>query len=444
MRKRRATSLLVTLSLGLMAGILSCDTESNIEDPDLSYFVKYYGGDGDQSGVDMLALNDGTLILLGNSIHSNADPDNAADTRDIYLARINSDGDILWEKMFHDDISIATDLEPTADGNFVVLADYRETPGGLSKIKILKVSPDGVMLDSAKNTFGTLANDFSRSISLLEDGGFMIAGSTDLPLLTANPSDPDPDPSDFLNFRFDQNLEVYTPWSPPSLGYGEQLDVAVKVAHKPHVDGFPDGFYVFGYSNTVSEDNPDGNLGLFYFFREISGTRGTAKFPGNYIVGSDTEIHFVGHVAPPLDDGFIFVGTTEGTGGPQIFVARSRRSFTFNKANDFPNMYKTIGLATTNVRGVSATTSVTGNMGFIVLGNEIRSTGASNIWVSKITQDASVNWSSSFGSEAFEDSAAAVHELPDGRILIFGTMGLADNQSKMALIKVNANGQLLK
>ena len=53
-------------------------------------------------------------------------------------------------------------------------------------------------------------------------------------------------------------------------------------------------------------------------------------------------------------------------------------------------------------------------------------------------------WSTTFGSEAEDDRAPAVTEFPDGKVVILGTMGLTDNQFKMAFIKLNRNGQLLK
>jgi hypothetical protein len=55
-----------------------------------------------------------------------------------------------------------------------------------------------------------------------------------------------------------------------------------------------------------------------------------------------------------------------------------------------------------------------------------------------------VLWSTTLGSEDEDDTAAAVAELPDGKIVILGTMGLTDNQFKMAFIKVNRTGQFLK
>jgi hypothetical protein len=106
-------------------------------------------------------------------------------------------------------------------------------------------------------------------------------------------------------------------------------------------------------------------------------------------------------------------------------------------------LYNTISLGR-NIRGVSAASSVVGTAGFLILGNEIRSTKAYNIWLSKIAQSGSLLWSSTFGSETGIDTGAAVRELSDGKIVIVGTVKLTDNQSKMALFKVNATGQLLK
>ena len=83
-------------------------------------------------------------------------------------------------------------------------------------------------------------------------------------------------------------------------------------------------------------------------------------------------------------------------------------------------------------------------MGFLILANEVRSTGATNSWLTKVDQTGDPLWSATFGSEAEDDTGAAVIELPDGKIAILATMGLADNQFKMALIKVNREGKLLK
>lgn len=421
------------LLLALLMAMLSCDTASNVEDPDLNYFVKYYGGDGNQYGVDMEMLSDGSFLLLGNSSRSNFDSD-------IYLVRVKAEGEIIWERRFRQDNSRAKDLEPTADGNFIILADYQSEVAA-TQFKLLKISSDGVLLDSTTNV-GTEANDYSHTVSRLNDGGFIVSGTTELTSTYSLQNSPDPDLGNFFNYRFDQDLNQFSlnDWAPVSPGFGGKYDVAIKTTQP--LDSV---FYIFGYSNiNLSATNPDKKLGLFYFKRNNEGGESDPFFPGNIVNVNDTRIQFVAPVAAQLGGGYIIIGTSQNNVGvSDVFMARLRSSLTFTSIQNDATLYNTIPLGR-NIRGVSATSSLTGSPGFLVLGNEVRTTGALNIWLSKIDQSGGVLWSSTFGSENENDTAAAVAELPDGKILILGTMGLADNQYKMALIKVNPNGQLLK
>jgi hypothetical protein len=436
------------MSIVAAGGMTSCDTEKNIENPDRNYFVKYYGGDGYQQGVDMALLADGSLLLLGNDSVS-------AEEKDIYLTRVDSQGKTIWEKRLgreaKGNILVAKDLEPASDGNFIILSEFQSVFGALTHLKLLKVSPDGLRLDSV--TFGTAANDFGRTVTLLSDGGFMVSGTTEF---TSNPptgTNPDPDLGDVFNYRFDENLVPDPQWGPVYKGFGSHLDVAVKTVEvfqkvNNGINTVIDTvFYVFGYTNSaISQYNADEKLGLFYFSRETSGSTVKVFYPGNPGNVNQTEIKFVQPVPPELGTGYLVVGTAEvRVGVSDIFLARMRDSLIFELpgTND-AMLYTTIPLGR-NIRCVSAACSIRGGTtGYLLLGNEIRSTGASNIWLTKIDQSGAVLWSSTFGSETENDTGAAVIELPDGKIVVLGTMGLADNQSKMALMKLNPDGQLLK
>ena len=50
-----------TLIFVVLQIALACDSTSSLEDPNKSYFLKFYGGDGDQTGDDLVVLRD----LLG-------------------------------------------------------------------------------------------------------------------------------------------------------------------------------------------------------------------------------------------------------------------------------------------------------------------------------------------------------------------------------------------
>jgi hypothetical protein len=437
--KRSSQSACFFLWIFVASGIASCDTEKNIENPDKDYFVKYYGGDGEQQGVDMALLEDGSFLLLGNYSVS-------ASEKDIYLTRVDAEGKTVWEKRLgrehnNNNILTAKDLEPTNDGNFVILADFQNGIGDSTDVILLKVSSDGVLSGDSAHV-GTKLNDFGRSVTLLSDGGFIVSGTTEF---TSNPQtgdNPDPDLGDIFNYRFDKNLDLDPVWGPIFIGFGSHLDVAVKTFQV-----LDTVFYNFGYTNSVISGllNPNEKKGLFYYARNGSGSRGDIYYPGNIVNVNDTEIQFAQQVAPALGTGYMVVGTSQNSiGVSEMFFARIRSSLTFESLTNDATLYTTIPLGGRNVSGVSAASSTVDAVGYLLLGNEVRTTGATNIWLTKIDQSGSVLWSSTLGSETEIDTGAAVMELPDGRIAILGTIGLADNQSKMALIKLNSSGQLLK
>jgi hypothetical protein len=445
--KIRVDSGFLIVVLLCSIGFFACDTASNVEDPDLDYFVKYYGYDGNQYGVDMLALDDGSFLLLGNYSESTS-------KSDIYLLRVDVEGEVIWERRFSEQargkqhISNALDLEATNDGNFIVLADYQENVGDPTNMKLLKISPDGSLVDSVyfgtNYLFGYPTHDHGRTVTPLGDGGFIVCGTSQLTDQWSI-EDPGLDPGDTFSYRFDSNLDLLgTEWGPVILGFGAekgaQLDVAVKAIESAGA------FYVFGYTNSnLDNNNPNARLGLFYFERQSSGTPGRNYYPGNVVNVNDTEIHFVERLPAQMGAGFIIIGTSQSNIGlSEIFLARFQNSLSFAPPlqND-ATMYITVPLQR-NIRGVSAASSVTGAYGYLVLGNEVRSTLATNFWLSKIDQSGAVLWSTTFGSEARDDYGAAVTQLADGKIMILGTMGLADNQFKMALIKMNPRGELLK
>ena len=421
-------------------GFFACDTARNTEDPDLSYFVKYYGGDGDQYGVDMLALQDGSFLLLGNYGVDAAQ-------NDIYLLRVNAEGDVIWEKRFAEGNHNAKDLEPTNDGNFIILSDFQAEFGDQMDFKLLKVSPDGDILATVVEGHGE-ANDYSRTVTVLADGGFIVSGTTEFTDTYAIVNSPDPDLGDFFNYRFDANLNLIpeNDWNPISPGFGGKLDVAVKTFEIPdETNNAAPHYYIFGFSNSnLTDNNPNRRLGLFYFRRDDGGGATDGIFPGIVEITNDTQINFVETVPPEMGAGFFVVGTSQDQlSVSKIFIAKLRSTLIFDRIGNDVTLFSIIPLGR-NIRGVAAASSLSGEYGFLILGNEVRSTTATNIWLSKIDQSGIVLWSTTFGSEAEDDFGAAVTQLPDGKIVILGTMGLADNQFKMAFIKVNPRGEMLK
>jgi hypothetical protein len=89
--------------------------------------------------------------------------------------------------------------------------------------------------------------------------------------------------------------------------------------------------------------------------------------------------------------------------------------------------------------------SKSNHSGYIIVGTEGEDL-EHNIWLCKISEiGGKVLWSSIFGAgDRNDDRAGAVVELPDGKILVVGTVNLGVNNLKMGLFKLNNRGQFAK
>ena len=406
--------------------VFSCDTDKNIEPPDQSHFVKYYGADQDESGVDMIVLPDGSAILLGNT--------EVGENR-IYLVKVNPVGEIEWEKYIGTSSDVAKDIEPTLDGNFVILSDYQD-PADNVQVKVIKINSDGEKLDSVVH--GSPGIENGRTITPLSDGGFILSGTTEFTSNLPKPGDPD-DASDIFHFRCDQNLDFNFALWEDQYGPGT-IDGATKVVERSLSE-----FYVFGYSNRDHPGNTLEKTNLQYY---LIGSGGAINQNVIYLgdFDQDTRSAYVLNVPSAMGGGYFILGTkVSSSGSISLHAAKLRGPLSFNIAIDeLLDKEITLGTGPQAYEAVAAAASINGpEAGFLLAADEIRLNTRSNISLSKIDQLGNVIWFVSLGSEDKVDRAAAVAELPDGRIYVLGTVGIGD-QTKMALFKLNSAGQLIK
>src|SRR5688500_17515438 len=114
---KRKVVQLVVFALGFLT-CASCDTDKNINAPDESFFIKYNGLDGDQSAADLGVVDDGILLLGTSQLGS---------VKKIYLVKIDFEGNVLWQKLLGGGADVARDIEPTNNGNYVILSTFEKT-----------------------------------------------------------------------------------------------------------------------------------------------------------------------------------------------------------------------------------------------------------------------------------------------------------------------------
>ncbi|CAN5344307.1 hypothetical protein BH10BAC4_BH10BAC4_18460 [soil metagenome] len=425
----------------LQMGLSSCDTRSNVEDPSLTHFVKFYGGDGDQAGNDLVALPDGTFILFGTSKASHPDS-----TSQWYLVKTDVTGNVIWEKKYGviNQNETASDIELTPDGRLVAVGNtYKNSSDG--DVLIMTFSLDGNKLQETivglKKPSTTIDTDEDAvTVTPLTPDGFIVSGSTSSTKVPANPTDIDN--RDAMTLRFYNDLQQFPSVWGQTYGRGT-YDAAVKVIQKSDIQ-----FYVFGYSNGTYKGNISSNFWIYGL--GATGTPNTDEL----LMGTPTAEEKSSSVSvSPFATGYLMGGISYGPAGTSnIYLSKLRKDLTFEVediAGVRPDVQFEKSISINIGSNVPDHTSVIISKfeGYYVLANEKNVIDNQNWLLTKLGNDGLVAWNLPivFGGEG-TDAIGAIQELPDGRLLLIGTMktGKPDTgESKMALLKVSKDGKLV-
>lgn len=411
--------------------------------PEENYFVKYYGEEGEQTGVDFVVNPDGTIVMVGNTERPGV-------LSQIYVVKVDANGHELWNRKFGlpDKKDWVKDVELHPDGRIVIVGET-EMEVGNKDVYIRTISQDGVPLDSARHGLkkGSIETDEEvNSVSIINGGagfsaGFIVTGST-TNVVTADARDL----HDALFLRFDGGLvrikesgpDPISIWGPPSYGYNSD-DIAYK-----SVEVDASTIYVFGYSNRIT-GSYNGDYNFWYF--ALSGNA-TPKLNENYIgkASENEQLTSVEIANSNLGIRYILSGTAASSGTVQSYVVGLSSQLSFDtpdirlennstvlaaNPNDLLKV-KVIGSINDSFLSISSDSRI-GNQGF-------------NIALTRLNGNA-IRQSEPliFGGEG-DDFAGSVAELPNGRILLMGTMTIGQSstagQKKMVLLKLNSEGKL--
>lgn len=144
---------------------------------------RYFGGSNTDTAYDAVQTVDSGFLMIGSSDSNDVDVKNNKGTYDFWLVKVNSEGVFEWEKSFGgSEIDEARAITKTFDGNYLIVGDSRSNDQditnskGAADIWIIKITSDGNMI--WEKSFGGSSFDASRGVQLTTDGGFLITGST--------------------------------------------------------------------------------------------------------------------------------------------------------------------------------------------------------------------------------------------------------------------------
>lgn len=417
-------NLIVALSFIVL--LLSCDTDGGEAYKD--YYIRYFGIDGDHYGADMTVNADGTIVILGTSEF----PANSGSRR-IYLTKADADGNTLWEKLLGEYTENAKDIEPiiagTYAGGYLILSNkVIDVSSGNTIIKILRVGADGTAIDSLLLNNIYQPSNFGNSITTLSDGGFIVTGnSTDTNVLLADNGLVDPvDQTDLLSLRYSESFLPDPSWQKSFSGAPEAMGVKVFEINATQ-------FYFAGYSNEIhggEASSPPTNFDFDFLFVKLNG-QGSNSSP-SYSGGLFDQEKMNAIAKSALGEYFAVGSVTSAGGNPRVFASRivvgNLLIADLSESRTFDGEAKAVAASGANK--------------VLILGDVVTSGGSRDIWLTKVTRDF-VNepgFPITFGASGDDDTSSAVTELPNGDIVVLGTMNLV-NQNKIALIKLKANGE---
>jgi len=424
MRFRQNHSLILVF-IGIWIAV-ACDTANSVDPVFKNYFIKYYGEDGDQQANDFVLNGDGTILILGTSIKNQS--------RRIYLVKVDAEGNQLWDKTL-DALSneSAQDIEPILSGpdagNFVILSNVSRNADAFD-IRLTVINTNG---DSLKSTvFNLLESQEGRSVTPLSDGGYFIAGKTtdtdtDATSLNAGLPNPSADEEDMLVIRMKNDFS-YSLSDVSRIG-GSYFGTAVKV--------FQDGnvFYYAGDSDALTGGNlPDnGTFEPNFFFRSFTDNPGSVS---SLYAGSLSLHEKLNAIARSPSGLFMAVGTQTDAQGANRQLYATVLNSNFSTIQQTGN----INEGGPQREAVAVAPSGTGGTSFLVLANEYNAALNSDIYLRKLNVLFEKEFEVKFGATNNDDTGSAVAELPNGDILVLGTMQIT-NQKKIAIIKLRSNGQ---
>ncbi len=421
--ERNKYALLIILFLMIM----SCDTANNVPSIFKDHFVKFYGGDGDQEGVDLVLNPDGTMILLGNYI-SPSRP---------FMVKVNGVGDIIWQRQLGGFDERAVDVELITSGihagKLVVVSNIGDEPN--SRIRLTIIDQSSVGVDSI--IFPSAVKQFAKSVTQTIDNGFVVAGYTAGGLFPTSipglPSDPvSNDVADLIGITVDENLTDDSVLLTIKQG-GESNGSFIKIFQN-EFEG-ETKYVALGYSDRIIAENNAGVIQKNFEAIVYDADGGQSLFQS---AGDQTrfEVSVAAIESPDFGTGaFAMVGTSKANQSDvygDLYLTSFKKDLSviapFRISLGFPIHAKALANAQPN--------------GYFVVGNVLGAGNLSDILLVRLSFDGQVLNSRAFGSPEGDDEAGAVIQLPDGRVVILGTVGL-ETQKKMSLIIVNRDGEFI-
>ncbi len=153
------------------------DAQGNVQ------WRKYFGGTNNDRAHAVVQSDDGGFVMAGFSESDDFDISDTRGSYDFWVVKIASTGDLLWERSLGGSgIEISYDIAKTTDNGYVITGNTFSNDidvsknNGESDVWLIKLDDNGNLI--WEKTFGGTEYDAAQGVFTSLDGGFLIVGNS--------------------------------------------------------------------------------------------------------------------------------------------------------------------------------------------------------------------------------------------------------------------------
>lgn len=133
-------------------------------------FHHTYGGTGRDIAYSTCETSDQGIMILGLTTSFGTG-------KDLYLIKLDHDGKIVWSRTYGGNkVDTGIKIKRTLDGNFIIIGNTTSFEAKRRDVYLLKINENGDEIWS--HTYGGGLNEFGLDVTETSDGGFIMVGET--------------------------------------------------------------------------------------------------------------------------------------------------------------------------------------------------------------------------------------------------------------------------
>ncbi len=393
----------------LIFGIFSCTKEDALENTGSSYFMKLLGTSNIDNVADVKELNalDG-YILVGTTTTK-------LGTKDIFAAKFDVYGNEVWQNTYggvwDDEGFGVTELD---DGNFVLC--------GSSMIKLDTVNAVLIKIDAFgnkiwENTYGyETSKQVANAVIPSHDGGLVFVGSTTAEKKSGIKIENPQGKKDFYFVVTDVDGKLIDEESRGSLEDDEFLDVIKST--------FQNGYLTIGTTFGFADETQGGsNIMLVH-----TNSKGKERAQKTY----GTSANDFGYGLMRYEQGYMMIGSSNQNGSSNVYLAK------FEENNVTSSQWEKKYVSENQIIGSDITTTFDGTIS--IVGTSENTEENKDVYMLQVDRDGNKLNEKTFGDEGNEEGKAII-ATQEGGYLIVGT-SLVEFTQMVTLIKTKDNGDI--